>query len=65
MAGIMGCGRPAQPITEQEKAEQDVLMREFLNGSSPRNMNGEPKAIPEFSHFFTTRPTPKCDEPRD
>jgi hypothetical protein len=56
---VSGCCAE-QAITEQQKAQQDCLMKEFLNGSSPRNMNREPKALPEFNHFFKTSPKP-CD----
>lgn len=62
---VSACCQPEQAITEQQKAQQDCLMREFLNESSPRNRNREPKAIPEFNHFFKTCPNPPkpdCNE---
>ena len=44
---IAGCQRP-QSGTPAEEEAQEERMRAFLNDSSPRNMNQQPKAVPEF-----------------
>ena len=53
-----GCTRLAQPATPEEQEAQEEKMREFLNDSSPRNMNQQPKAIPEFTKRFNTTRRP-------
>ncbi len=52
---VSGCTRYAQPATPLEQEEQEDRMREFLNDSSPRNMNDHPKVTPEFTRSFNTR----------
>jgi len=52
---MIGCTRYAQPLTPTEQDEQEERMREFLDKSSPRNMNAHPKVTPEFTKKFNTR----------
>lgn len=52
---VIGCTRFAQPATPLEQEEQEERMREFLDKSSPRNMNEHPKVTPEFTKKFNTR----------
>lgn len=57
-ATLVGCSdrRPAS-LAEQEAQEEK--MREFLNDSSPRNMNDLPKAATEFKrNIGTDTPAP-------
>jgi len=45
---LAGCPRP-QAGTPAEEEAQEERMRGFLNDSSPRNTNQQPKATPEFT----------------
>ncbi len=40
-------------MTPEERSAQEVRMQRFLNDSSPRNMNEEPKVTPELTQRFT------------
>jgi len=62
----IACTRLNRPPT----AEEDAMMRETLVETSPRNMNEQPKAVPEFKFNFggpstrqhPTRPARMPDE---
>lgn len=45
--GLVGCYR-CEPTTPEERMEENCLVQEVLRETSPRNMNAQPKAIPEF-----------------
>jgi hypothetical protein len=51
---LAGCSRP-QSGTPAEDEAQEERMRTFLNNSSPRNMNQQPKAVPEFRKNFNVK----------
>lgn len=49
---LSGCMVDKASMTADERVEQESRMRRFLNDSSPRNMNEEPKVTPEINHRF-------------
>lgn len=51
---LAGCPRP-QAVTPAEDEAQEERMRGFLNDSSPRNTNQQPKVTPEFKKNFNLK----------
>lgn len=49
---LSGCMLDKGSMTADERMDQESRMQRFLNDSSPRNMNQEPKVTPELSHRF-------------
>ena len=49
---LSGCMLDKGSMTADERVDQESRMQRFLNDSSPRNMNEEPKVTPELSHRF-------------
>lgn len=44
---ITACYREV-PETAEERLEENCMVQEVLRETSPRNMNMQPKAVPEF-----------------
>lgn len=61
---LTGCASSPFASTPREQREQDARMMGFLNDSSPRNTNGIPKALPEFTDTYTDRCTVEVDRVR-
>lgn len=49
---LSGCFFEKATLSPAERAAQEQRMRDFLNDSSPRNMNQQSKATPEFTKRF-------------
>ncbi len=52
------CTSEKVALSPEERREQEQRMRDFLNDSSPRNMNQQSKVTPEFTKQFRL-PSPK------
>ena len=52
---VSGCIFNRAPLDPQDQDEQEARMREFLRESSPRNMNQQPKAVPEFIKTYNLK----------
>lgn len=65
LLSLTGCG-PRGPETPMERAERLDMADGVLRGSSPRDMNQLPKAVPEFRRVFNSQPRRgaviECDE---
>ncbi len=49
---LSGCVVDKAALSPEERVDQEQRMRDFLNDSSPRNMNQQSKATPEFTKQF-------------
>ena len=57
------CTRGQAVLSPAERGEQEQRMRMFLEDSSPRSMNVQPRVTPEFSKSFSLKPRPKAAAP--
>ncbi len=65
LINLTGCANyfaSKQPLTPEEKTEQDIRMQEFLDASSPRNLNEHPKANDVLIEKFSTNKRPSTQE---
>ncbi len=49
---LSGCVLDKTAMSPEERGAQEQRMRDFLNDSSPRNMNQQSKVTPEFTKQF-------------
>jgi hypothetical protein len=49
---LNGCASQKVVLSPEERTVQEQRMRDFLNDSSPRNMNQQSKVTPEFTKQF-------------
>ncbi len=56
-----GCVLDKTAMSPEERGAQEQRMRDFLNDSSPRNMNQQSKVTPEFTKQFRLPGPPKQD----
>ena len=49
---LTGCASQKVALSPEERTVQEQRMRDFLNDSSPRNMNQQSKVTPEFTKQF-------------
>ncbi len=59
---LTGCHNPETPMTPEQQEAQQERMREFLDESSPRNRNQQPKAVPEIVKNYEIKRTSKTVE---
>lgn len=59
---LSGCASEKLAQTPEARSAQEQRMRDFLNDSSPRNMNQQSKVTPEFTKRFRL-PSPSKKEP--
>lgn len=57
LLSVAGCFWNGKPMTAEEQEEQGERMREFLDESSPRNRNQQPKVVPEFVKEYSSQPS--------
>ena len=55
---LNGCTSQKVELKPEERTAQEQRMRDFLNDSSPRNMNQQSKVTPEFTTQFRL-PSPR------
>ncbi len=61
---LHGCASQKVVLSPEERTTQEQKMRDFLNDSSPRNMNQQSKATPEFTRQFRL-PGPRQQVPAE
>ncbi|MBP6104383.1 MAG: hypothetical protein KBD23_05730 [Gammaproteobacteria bacterium] len=61
---LNGCASQKVVLSPEERTTQEQKMRDFLNDSSPRNMNQQSKATPEFTTQFRL-PGPRKQAPHE
>lgn len=59
---LSGCPSQKVVLSPEERTAQEQRMRDFLNDSSPRNMNQQSKVTPEFTTQFRL-PSPRKQAP--
>ena len=59
---LSGCASQKVELNPEERTAQEQRMRDFLNDSSPRNMNQQSKVTPEFTKQFRL-PSPRKQAP--